>query len=107
MSDWEEIDWEEMGFEDLGYEAEDADRVREAWRRISSQYERRGDLPGLVRIFDVIGEIAGEAVSPETRRQFESVLRDMLVLLRDVIDRAIERLDEEGREVEIEEIPID
>ncbi len=105
--DWEELDWEEMGFEDLGYEPEDADRVREAWRRINREYGRRGDLPGIMRMFSLFNEVAGEAVSPETRRQFERVLRDFLVILRDVIDRAIDRLEVDAGEVEIEEIPID
>lgn len=106
-AEWEELDWEELEFDDLGYEPADADRVREAWRRINREYGRRGDLPGVVRMFALFNEVAGEAVSPETRRQLERVLRDLLVILRDVIDRAIERLDEDTGEVEIEEIPID
>lgn len=106
-SEWEELDWEELDYEDLGYEPEDADRVREAWRRINAGYGRRPDLPGLLRIFETFSDVAGDSVSPETRRAFERVLRDLLIIIRDVIDRAIERLEEQGKETEIEEIPID
>jgi hypothetical protein len=104
--DYEEIDWEELGFEDLGYEPEDAERVRQAWHRVNARY-RRDDMPPLARMIDLFSEFAGDAIPPETRRQLERTIRDLLVVIRDILDKAIERLDEESRDVEIEEIPID
>ncbi len=104
--DREELDWDQLDPDDLGYEAEDADRVRRAWRRMNARYQR-DDLPSLVRLLDLLGELAGDALPPETRRRLERALRELLVVLRDALDRAIERLDESDVETEIEEIPID
>ncbi|MFT4048752.1 MAG: hypothetical protein QM648_02835 [Solirubrobacterales bacterium] len=68
----------------------------------------RGLVEAIVRILDGLGGVAGEALSPDLRRQLEKTLRDLLVVLRDIINAMIERID--GRrddDFEIEEIPID
>jgi uncharacterized membrane protein len=104
--EWEELDWDQLDYEDLGYEPGDADRVRRAWRKVNARYSR-DDLPSLVRLFDLLAELAGDALPPDTRRQLERALRELLIVIRDALDRAIERLDEGDRETEIEEIPID
>lgn len=68
----------------------------------------RNLVDAIARIIDSMAALAGDALSPQTRRQVESVLRDLLVVLRDVINAMIERID--GRredDFKIEEIPID
>lgn len=102
-----EVDWEELDWEELGFEPEDGDRVRDAWHKFSERYEGRGDLGSLVRFVELVGEVAGDALPPDARRQLERLLREFLVVVRDVADRVIERLDESENDFEIEEIPID
>jgi uncharacterized membrane protein len=68
----------------------------------------RGLIDAVARVVEGLTALAGEALSPELRRQLEKTLRDLLIVLRDVINATIERL--ERRHVddfEIEEIPID
>lgn len=68
----------------------------------------RGLVDAITRIIDTLASAAGDALAPETRRQMEKVLRDLLVVLRDVIDAIIERIDNRREDdFEIEEIPID
>lgn len=68
----------------------------------------RGLVDGITRILESLASVAGDSLAPETRRQLEKALRDLLVVLRDVITAMIERIDNR-REVdfEMEEIPID
>jgi hypothetical protein len=68
----------------------------------------RGLVDGITKILESLANVAGDALAPETRRQLEKALRDLLVVLRDVITAMIERIDNR-REVdfEMEEIPID
>lgn len=68
----------------------------------------RGLVDAITRILEGLAGVAGDALSPETRRQLEKALRDLLVVLRDVIDAMIERIDNRrDADFEIEEIPID
>jgi hypothetical protein len=68
----------------------------------------RGLLDAITRILEGLGGVTGEALSPDARRKLEKALRDLLVVLRDVIDAMIERIDNHrDEEIEIEEIPID
>lgn len=81
-------------------------------RRSAHQGRARGIESGLVdtvtRILDALAGLAGESLPPNARRQLERSLRDLLVVLRDVIDALIERLDARHEDdFEIEEIPID
>lgn len=103
-----ELEWEELDWDDLGFEPEDGDRLREAWQRISRGYDRSGGGAGggLLRLIEIFGDAASEAVSPQTKRQLEHLMREFLIVLRDIIDRVIDNLEEEP-EIEIEEIPID
>lgn len=68
----------------------------------------RGLVDGITRILESLASVAGDSLAPETRRQLEKALRDLLVVLRDVITAMIERIDNR-REIdfEMEEIPID
>lgn len=68
----------------------------------------RGLVDGISKILESLASVAGDSLAPETRRQLERALRDLLVVLRDVITAMIERIDNR-REVdfEMEEIPID
>jgi hypothetical protein len=68
----------------------------------------RGLVDGITKILESLASVAGDSLAPETRRQLERALRDLLVVLRDVITAMIERIDNR-REVdfEMEEIPID
>lgn len=74
-----------------------------------SAHGDRSAADSIARLIELVGSLATEALPADTRRQFESMLRDLLVVLRDTIDRLIDRLDEHGvdDEVEIEEIRID
>ncbi len=68
----------------------------------------RGLVDAITRILEGLAGVAGDALSPDTRRQLEKTLRDLLVVLRDVIDAMIERIDNRrDQDFEIEEIPID
>jgi hypothetical protein len=68
----------------------------------------RGLIDGIVGILDSLSGVAGDALSPETRDRLNRALRDLLVVLRDVIDAMIRRLDTKlGDDVEIENIPVD
>lgn len=68
----------------------------------------RGLVDAITRIIDSLASAAGDALAPDTRRQLEKLLRDLLVVLRDVIDAMIERIDNRREDdFEIEEIPID
>lgn len=68
----------------------------------------RGLVDSITRIIETLAGTAGDALSPDTRRQLEKALRDLLVVLRDVIDAMIERIDRRREnDIEIEEIPID
>lgn len=68
----------------------------------------RGLVDGITKILESLASVAGDSLPLETRRQLERALRDLLVVLRDVITAMIERIDNR-REVdhEMEEIPID
>lgn len=68
----------------------------------------RGLVDAITRILEGLAGVAGGSLSPETRKQMEKALRDLLVVLRDVIDAMIERIDNRrDDDFEIEEIPID
>jgi hypothetical protein len=68
----------------------------------------RGITDTIVHLMELVAGAAGDALPPETRRRLEGMLRDLLVALRDSLDRMIERLEErDDYEVEIEEIRID
>lgn len=68
----------------------------------------RGLIDAITRILEGLGGVTGDALSPDAKRRLEKALRDLLVVLRDVIDAMIERIDNRSEdEIEIEEIPID
>jgi hypothetical protein len=78
----------------------------------SSRARQSGFDSGLVdsitKILEGLAGVAGDALAPDTRRQLERALRDLLVVLRDVIDAMIARIDSRrDDDFEIEEIPID
>lgn len=65
-------------------------------------------VEAIVRVVDGLAGIASESLSPELRRQVESTLRDLLVVLRDLITALIERIDNRhDNDLRVEEIPID
>jgi hypothetical protein len=71
-------------------------------------FSDRGLADALTRIIEMLGGVDSSALSPEARRQLEKTLRDLLVLLRDVLNRIIESIDARSDDdFEIEEIPID
>lgn len=114
-------------FEDLIRDPDfDFDDPRFGWEDPSSARRRSGSRSGgarggsyagdgtaaadsLARLIELVGGLASEAMPPDTRRQVERMLRDLLIVLRDTIDRLIDRLDEHGLddEIEIEEIRVD
>lgn len=68
----------------------------------------RGLVDSITKILEGLANVAGDSLAPETRRQLEKALRDLLVVLRDVIDAMIARIDSRREDdFEIEEIPID
>jgi hypothetical protein len=62
------------------------------------------ELAGLVRLLELLGEI----LPPDIHGPLVELIRELLVLVRSLIDWAVARLEEpgRGREVEIEDIPI-
>ena len=77
---WDEIDWDQLA----------QDFVDEG--NFDDQDEHR-DQAELARLLGIFLKAASDAVSPETRRQLESLLRDGLIVFRDLLNRAIEHLD--------------
>jgi hypothetical protein len=68
----------------------------------------RGLVDAITRMVDGLSGIAGEALAPELRTRVEQALRDLLVVLRDLITALIDRIDgRRSEEPRIEEIPID
>jgi plasmid stabilization system protein ParE len=68
----------------------------------------RGLVDAITRILEGLGGVTGDALSPDARRKLEKALRDLLIVLRDVINAMIERIDNRREDdFEIEEIPID
>jgi hypothetical protein len=65
----------------------------------------RDDLLALVGLLDTLREL----VPPELQQQVTDVIRQVLLLLRAVIDYWVTRLEppREGAEVEVQDIPID
>lgn len=73
-----------------------------------SSFADRGLVDAITRIIESLAGAAGDTLAPDTRRQLEKLLRDLLVVLRDVIDAMIERIDNRrDDDFEIEEIPVD
>jgi hypothetical protein len=70
------------------------------WRE--SQEPR--ELAGLVRLLELLGEI----LPADIHGPLVELIRELLVLVRGLIDWAVARLEEpeRGREVEVEDIPI-
>ncbi len=68
----------------------------------------RGLVDSITRIIEGLASVAGDSLSPDTRRQLEKALRDLLMVLRDVIDAMIARIDSRrDTDFEMESIPID
>lgn len=65
-------------------------------------------IDAVARLLDGLTGVADDALPSHTRHQLERALRDLLIVLRDVIDAIIERIDgRHDEDHEIEEIPID
>jgi hypothetical protein len=89
------IDWDEPEF------ARDP-------RAGASQGFDRGLIDSIARLVEGISSLAGDALSPDLLSRVEQALRDLLVVLRDLITALIERIDgKKTEEPRIEEIPID
>ena len=78
---WDEIDWDQLARDFI--DEKNFDQVDGPPR----------DQAELARLLGIFLKAASAAVSPETRRQLESLLRDGLIVFRDLLDRAIEHLD--------------
>jgi hypothetical protein len=61
------------------------------------------DLSVLLTILDAVRA----AVPRDLQQQFTALLREVLVTVRVLIDRYLERLDGRSRETRVEDIPID
>ena len=66
----------------------------------------RGSGPDLAPLF-AIAEALRRGVPRELQEQFNSLLREVLLTLRALIDWYLERLDRADRRPEVEDIPID
>lgn len=90
-------DWEDPGAAYARYQG-----------RANGGATERGVFDAVIHLAEMVAGAAGDALPAESRRRLEGLLRDLLVALRDALDRAIERLDErQDVEIEIEEIHID
>ncbi len=73
------------------------------WRTPEERDALRGDLQALAATFGTLGEL----IPPELREQLAEVLRQLLLLLRAVIDWLVERLPRErGAEPVVQDIPV-
>lgn len=67
-----------------------------------------GVTDAILHLVEMVAGTAGDALPPDTRRRLEGMLRDLLIALRDSLDKMIDRLEERtDYEVEIEEIHFD
>ncbi len=102
--------WDDAEFENprAGYDPYEDFASTQSGGRRQQGFVDRGLVDAIVGIIDSLGGIAGDNLSPETRKRLQSALRDLLVILRDLIEAMIRRLDSKlGDDVEIESIPID
>jgi hypothetical protein len=67
---------------------------------------RPGSGPNLAPLFALI-DVVRSMLPRELRSQFNSLVREVLLTLRSLIDWYLERLDRPRREPEVENIPID
>jgi len=67
---------------------------------------RRGTLPDLSPLFAIV-EALRRGVPRELQGQFNSLLREVLLTMRALIDWYLERLDRDERRPEVQDIPID
>jgi hypothetical protein len=101
-------DWENPRADYDPYEDFRASQAGRGGDSGSSSFADRGLVDAITRIIESLAGSAGDALAPDTRRQLEKLLRDLLVVLRDVIDAMIERIDNRrDNDFEIEEIPVD
>jgi hypothetical protein len=76
----------------------------EGWQEWRPPPSSRGfDLAGLFVLLDSLRR----AVPRELEQQVTSLIRELLLTLRSLIDWYLERLDRPRREPEVEDIPID
>lgn len=65
-------------------------------------------IDAILGVVDSLSGATGDALAPDLRKQLQKTLRDLLMVLRDIIDALIERIDRRNDgEVKLEEIPID
>jgi hypothetical protein len=77
------------------------------WAPPGSATGARGSLPDLGPLLALLGGSARGVLPPELARQLADALRELLVVLRAIIDYAIDRLDRpEPDERRVEDIPI-
>lgn len=68
----------------------------------------RALVEAITRLLDGLVGVAGEALAPELRRRVQKALRELLVVLRDIIDALIASIDgHRDEDLRVEEIPID
>ena len=80
---------------------------REAWDRFDygppPRAQRGPDLASLFVFLDAVRS----AIPRELEGRFNTLVRELLLTLRSLIDWYLERLDRPAREPEVEDIPID
>ena len=83
-----------------------ADWTREWEREFRDPPPRRPGAPDLAPLFALV-EALRHGVPRELQEQFNSLLREVLLTMRALIDWYLERLDRDERRPEVEEIRID
>jgi hypothetical protein len=80
---------------------------RQAWERYEHGPPPRGGRgPDLAALF-VFLDAVRSAIPRELEGRFNTMLRELLLTLRSLIDWYLERLDRPARAPEVEDIPID
>jgi hypothetical protein len=89
---------------DVGATAASAQSPPAAGWHQAAPVEASSELAGLLRLLDLLGEILPD----ELHAPLIDLVRELLVLLRALIDWAVARLEAPGRghDVEVEDIPI-
>jgi len=82
------------------------DWIRDWERDFQDPPPPRGSGPDLAPLF-AIAEALRRGLPGELQAQFTSLLREVLLTLRALIDWYLERLDRSQRKPEVEDIPID
>jgi hypothetical protein len=76
------------------------------WQREFEESARRPGMPDVTPVLALLDALR-RLIPPELQEQFMALQREVLLMLRALIDWYLERLDRRWRQAPVEDIPID